>query len=499
MKCPNCGKEIEEGHLICEACGNEIQIVPDFEPEIENSITETLSTLAALQDDEQAEEDDKQKIQGVDGDEAETEEDEENKIEEIAKRSHKIGVMIAIVIILFFAALSYHFYSGYVDTVEYKVNKAKEYAANGEYARAIEYLDSAYEKDDNQSQILFTKADYYYLMSDNESALRELKLVIDKGIYSYEDVEEAYDKMIAIYAREERYEEINELLLTCDEDTIVTMFQGYMAKEPEFSYAEGDYDMVIPLKLSSNTAGTIYYTMDGSTPNKFSSVYTAPLFLENGDYKISAVFINDYGITSEVVSKTYHISPEIPTAPEINLYSGEYIKPMMIEVEELEGYSTFYTVDDSEPDDSSILYTGAIPMPLGTTYFRFVNISEEGIASEVTDRVYTLSLPDAISTDAALIRLQEVLLGTGYLKDAYGHPTLQSGTYSYQYNSVLEIGDEIYYAIYEYHDEGTGSLRRTDKVFIVQAYTGSVARLGYNAKGEFIAVESGGLESEGLE
>ena len=138
-------------------------------------------------------------------------------------------------------------------------------------------------------------------------------------------------------------------------------------------------------------------------------------------------------------------------------------------------------------------------MPLGTTYFRFVNISEEGIASEVTDRVYTLSLPDAISTDAALIRLQEVLLGTGYLKDAYGHPTLQSGTYSYQYNSVLEIGDEIYYAIYEYHDEGTGSLRRTDKVFIVQAYTGSVARLGYNAKGEFIAVESGGLESEGLE
>ena len=50
MKCPNCGEEMKEGHLICEACGNEIQIVPDFEPEIENSITETLSTLAALQE-----------------------------------------------------------------------------------------------------------------------------------------------------------------------------------------------------------------------------------------------------------------------------------------------------------------------------------------------------------------------------------------------------------------------------------------------------------------
>ena len=50
MKCPNCGNEIKEGHLICEVCGNEIRIVPDFEPEIENSITEVLTTLAALQD-----------------------------------------------------------------------------------------------------------------------------------------------------------------------------------------------------------------------------------------------------------------------------------------------------------------------------------------------------------------------------------------------------------------------------------------------------------------
>ncbi len=45
MKCPSCGNEIEPGHLYCESCGLEIRIVPDFEPEIENSITETLSTV----------------------------------------------------------------------------------------------------------------------------------------------------------------------------------------------------------------------------------------------------------------------------------------------------------------------------------------------------------------------------------------------------------------------------------------------------------------------
>ena len=45
MKCPNCGKEIPEGYLYCETCGMEIRIVPDFEPEIENSIIETLSRI----------------------------------------------------------------------------------------------------------------------------------------------------------------------------------------------------------------------------------------------------------------------------------------------------------------------------------------------------------------------------------------------------------------------------------------------------------------------
>ena len=49
MKCPHCGHEMPEGYLICDLCGEEIQIVPDFEPEIENSITETLSTLVSLQ------------------------------------------------------------------------------------------------------------------------------------------------------------------------------------------------------------------------------------------------------------------------------------------------------------------------------------------------------------------------------------------------------------------------------------------------------------------
>ncbi len=46
MKCPNCGNELVKGNMYCEFCGEDIHIVPDFDPEIENSIKETLSTVA---------------------------------------------------------------------------------------------------------------------------------------------------------------------------------------------------------------------------------------------------------------------------------------------------------------------------------------------------------------------------------------------------------------------------------------------------------------------
>ncbi|MDE5933167.1 MAG: chitobiase/beta-hexosaminidase C-terminal domain-containing protein, partial [Lachnospiraceae bacterium] len=354
MKCPNCGNEMEEGHLICEVCGNEIRIVPDFEPEIENSITEALSTLAALQEEETTdkeaeivqEPERKQEETEIAGQE-ENEEEDEKEEKRIYRRSRQAGVLIAVCIMLFLALLFWMFYSYHVQTVSYQIDKAKEYAARGNYEQAISYLDNAYDKDDTQAQILFLKADYFYLMKDNESALQALKLIIDKGIYPYEDVEEAYDKMITIYTQEERYEDINELLLSCREDSIVNRFQSFMAKEPEFSYVEGDYAEVIPLKLSSNTSGTIYYTMDGSMPDENSQIYTAPLFLENGDHTISALFINDYGIRSDVVSKSYHINLEVPGAPEVELYSGIYTQPMMISVNGQEGCATFYTTDDS--------------------------------------------------------------------------------------------------------------------------------------------------------
>ena len=45
MKCPNCGNELEEGKLLCENCGYEVKIVPDFDIELEDRLKESISSM----------------------------------------------------------------------------------------------------------------------------------------------------------------------------------------------------------------------------------------------------------------------------------------------------------------------------------------------------------------------------------------------------------------------------------------------------------------------
>ncbi len=486
MKCPHCGHEMPEGYLICDLCGEEIQIVPDFEPEIENSITETLSTLVSLQEETADEEDTAAEETGAEENDA-----PEGGLAADKKRGRGIHIVLAFAILFVVGLISYALYAYHIKTVDYQINRAKAYAENGAYDQAIACLETAYAAYPNEAGILFLEADYYYLQKQDTAALSALMRIIDRdnrSRYSEDDVEKAYSKIITIYTNQEEYGQIDDLLRDCDNERIVSMFQSYLAMEPEFSYVEGSYAEVIPLKLSSNTAGTIYYTLDGTKPDKNSPIYTAPLFLETGEYTVSAFFVNDYGIESDIVTKTYVINLAVPNAPEVELYSGEYTEATMIAVEAAEGCKIYYTTDESEPTADSVPYTGPIPMPLGTTLFKFVNISGDGIASEVTTRTYTLRLRGAIATDTAVTGLVNRLVEIGYLQDAAGHNDRQNGTLSYQFSSVLRVGgSEDYYTINEYYDDGTGILSRTDKVFLVQVYTGQAAQLGYDEDGNFVA------------
>lgn len=478
MKCPKCGYELTEGHLYCDNCGEEIRMVPDFEPEIEKEMNETLSTLFVELAKEEMPEAEKQK----------TEKKETIPVSHKKRRGLTIVVFFFVFVLFVFWGINY-LYRTY--SVSYQMERAREYAGGGNYTQAIAYLEKAHELDEEEADILFLTADYYYIQKQYDEALGALKIIIDEQEkFPHADVESAYDKTISIYKTKDDYQAINELLLGCTDEEIVTTFQRYIAKPPEFSFVEGNYEEVLPLKLSANTSGRIYYTLDGSTPDETSEVYTAPIFLETGTYVVNAYFVNDYGIASDMVSNTYTIDLMVPSAPEVSVYSGDYYEPHMIEVTAPEGCSIYYTTDGRDPTADSIPYTAAIAMPLGNSVYKFIAISQEGVASDITIRTYRLTLNTEITTDMAVSNVIQALVEADILLDANGSLRGMSGRNVYKYNAVVRVdGYGDYYVIYEYYEDATGIATRTERIYGANIQTGEPCRITYDEEGKVVLVD----------
>jgi len=471
MKCQNCGKEIMEGHLYCESCGMEIRIVPDFEPEIENSITETLSTLAEeISPDEKINPDSNNNTEPV------FLEDEPLK----NKVMMRLIILVSIIVVAIIAALVIYFNF----SVPYQIKKAKDYAADKNYGEAVRYLDKVIRLDGEKPGYLLMQANYIYMTGDADRAADVLYHMIEKVPATDSEMESAYTYLIAIYDVQGKYNEINTLLENCTEESIVSMFSKYMADAPVFNYEGGSYDMVIPLKISANTTGKIYYTTDGSTPTAQSDVYHSPIFLESGHYMISAIFENSYGICSDVVQNWYEINLMVPNPPEVLLYSGKYKEPTVIEVNSVDGGTIYYTTDGSEPNENSLVYTEPIDMPLGRSNFKFVVISDENIASEVVSRSYEFALESDITVDVAVNAVKKALIERNVLKDMEGTSKIEEGKYIFTYDGLVEIEKNYYYVLSEFFNDSFGNNKKTGLLYAVHAYDGTPNRLIYDENGQ---------------
>ncbi len=484
MKCPKCGYELTDGNLYCDSCGEEIRIVPDFEPEIENEMNETLSTLfTELAKEEspevQAEIEDYNKNISV---------QPETKSSESIRKRKIIGVLLGFLMIIIFYIAGSVFYK--TNSISYQIEQAKDYAEQEEYSQAIGYLEKAHDLDPDNAEILFLIADYYYIQEKYDFTIHTLQQIIaDVERYTEVDVESAYDKTISTYKTMNDYQAINDLLLDCKDEYIVNMYQQYIAKAPEFSYVEGSYEEVLPLKLTANTSGKIYYTVDGSVPDEKSDFYTAPIFLETGTYTVTAFFVNDYGIKSNIVIKTYQIDLMVPSAPEVTVYSGDYYEPYMIEASAPEECSIFYTTDSTDPTTDSILYTASIPMPLGKSVYKFISVSPEGVTSDITIRTYKLTLNTEITTDMAVMNVIHALMRADVLLNEAGDLRGMSGHNVYKYGAVTRIeGSGDYYIIYEYYEDAPDMQTRTDRIYGVNVQDGSTCRVTYDDEGKIILI-----------
>lgn len=119
----------------------------------------------------------------------------------------------------------------------------------------------------------------------------------------------------------------------------------------------GTYISLLTIKILADIHGaTIHYTLDGSTPDDTSLMYTGEIAMFTG--KLSAYATADGYVDSDVVTADY--VAQVPR-PEITPRGGVYSDPVSVEISSvISGATIFYTTDGTTPDETSTVYTGAI-------------------------------------------------------------------------------------------------------------------------------------------
>ena len=284
MKCEKCGAEIPDGYMYCENCGEEIHIVPVYEPEVETQLDEAMHRI---QDDV-------------------VEQFITTAPQKRKKKHHFLAWIIVLVVISIMVgiyALNYLYQSPV-----YQINWGHRLVDNGEYLEAIACYERAL-KDGAQEQVLIyqymTKC--YELLGYEGQYEENLLKIVGHPQATEDELLYAYSKLITFYSNDNNFDTINNLLKACDNDKILSIYKEFMVSLPKFSHEPGYYREIIPLKITSEKGDTIYYTMDGSTPTTESRVYSTLNFLEEGEYEIRAICVDKNGVVSDVVVGEYQI------------------------------------------------------------------------------------------------------------------------------------------------------------------------------------------------
>jgi len=125
---------------------------------------------------------------------------------------------------------------------------------------------------------------------------------------------------------------------------------------PRFDPIGGLYFDSQTVTISSSTPGaTIHYTTNGESPSEKSPVYTKPVLIDE-KIVLKAIAVKEGIKSSDVTKGTYTLQV---TDPVLSAKTGAYDTPILLSITgENESASYLYTTDQSEPTESSTVYTG---------------------------------------------------------------------------------------------------------------------------------------------
>ena len=532
MKCPKCGTHLKDGNLFCEVCGEEINIVPDYDPDSDLSVNiDGVFDRTKEIDIEEVKKHEKRKpreneyykqnrhVPGrtkIDTDD-DWEDDDPGELSAIKdvflslidfwnkNIFTKIVFIICIVIIIAFVGAFAFLIKKISDkqSIDYLIEQAEVAERSKDYDTAIDYYDRVIEKDPNNLKAKFAISNCYLADGQDMNAIFILKEIAQDNPDIATDT---YERIFNIYYENEDWAGINDMLLTCNNQEIVDKFQQYLCKKPEFSAKPGEYDDVLYLELENPITGYIYYTLDGSDPTEESNLYTEPIYLQSGEYDIKAIFVSEYQVVSEINEGEFIINVKIPLAPQVSIESGSYNVPILIKVEtdiDCETYYVCYRANVKEeervdPDQDATLYEDPILMPMGPSEFRFISYNEDGVPSTIITRKYNVTIKDAAVSMVDGANIATIYrYSLGGLTDTDGHVSTANGKFEYIIEDALNLKGKIYYVINEYYVDTSNDNKRTltGMRFAVNTMDASdYGTLEINAKGDYYVIKETNID-----
>lgn len=529
MKCPHCGALMKDEQVFCESCGKERQLVPVFDAQIDATLQSTISGIVddlantkeikpalvrselekqtktqqlnnALQESathtDTAKSESENENKSIRGDRSTETVNPDKKKKEYRRRDTEtkvktgktgfvlsvVGGIFAVVILIIAIVVATTQYNN--NSYEYQLQKAEEMYAASDYEQMLIFAKKASELAENSSDAKMMMARAYEGLGNARSKKQILQILLeaDPAYVS------AYDLLIPMLQEENAYEQIGQLLLKCSEQSVLDKYVEFSIEPPYFSEESGTFDDVssLSVKLLASGSGEIFYTRNGSDPVSHGREYMTPIILSQGHHELKAVYRNQYGVYSEVVSASFDVQGSEMDQPLLSLESGVYDSPQYVTIlnaDELD--AVYYTTDGSEPDTNSLLYTKPIPIPLGESHFIFVAYEEDMQMSEYTYADYTLSLDLSISGQQAANILVQAQIAAGVLTGHDGSLPDMEGRKSYEVCSVISENEMLYYLLAESYTSPDGDIQKTGNMFAVSVVTGESFTAVQNEMGTF--------------
>ena len=385
MKCSKCGMELPDSCTVCSRCGSEIS--RDFN--YNNMERELLNTVL-----------EEEAINGMSENsmlDQHKEPEDETMYEEVKKQPGKLAA--AFVVSAAVVAGTVFFLRSFSTDFEYEKTEA-EYQncltmmAKENYKEALESVEILLKENADSLEYLALKNTICEKSGDSASQLKVLKKIIAAD----EDNYQAYEKLLELYLADEKQDEIKKLAENAPNAVIASMLKEYLVDAPYLELTPGVYDTVQELSITSEGEHSIYYTLDGTSPQENGTLYTNPILLEQDHfYTVKAVCKNERGTYGDEAFGEYQIginavrpTPNEIAQPDVYPDGGEYHTPQMINIDVPIGYQAYYSwsLGTELTPQNGTLFIGGITMPEGESTLSVIITDGNGNCSTVKQVSY---------------------------------------------------------------------------------------------------------------